>query len=165
MLGVASRAEEQHHRADDQHRETRIMQRAVLDDHHVRREQQPSDEDDPQRALFKECAGLVAVLDLLHGRDHHAGVQVQHAQHQRAVEDQIAVGLGAEEMPQTGPGALGVEQVDELIGDVAEEGAGQNAHRRRGDAAVEQQLAEGQRAAARLELFERHERLSAIIRP
>ena len=156
-LRVASRAEEQHDNADDEHRERGIVQHAAVDKEHVKGKQHAAEQDDPQRALLPDRAGPVAALDLLHGRDDHAGVQMQQTQHHRAVEHELAVALGAEEMPQSRPGALRIEQVDELIGDVAEKAAGQYAHRRRGDAAVEQQLAEGQRAAARLELFQSHQ--------
>ena len=156
-LRVPPRAEEERDDTDDEHdlarSEERVRHAEKLQPHH-----HAAHEDDPQRRFLEETVHDVAALCLEIEADRHTGVEVDDAEHHRAVEHERAVVHGIEEIRQTLPRACGIKHMYKLIRRVAEETARQRAHDERGYAAVQKQLAEAETALAGLYLRQRDHR-------
>ena len=154
---MASRAEEQQHHAHGQDPDSGPMQGGGLHHaQHVQGQQDAAQQDDPQGAFLEESVREVAGPLFLHEGDDHARVQVDDAQHHGPIEHCGAVVHRTEEIGQALPG--GAEHARDNGRRVAEAAAGESAHDKGADAAVEQQLAEGQGTAPGLDLLHGHQR-------
>ena len=80
------------------------------------------------------------------------------AEHHRADEHRHNVGHRTEQAPQLAPSVGLAGDLADLRERVAEKSAGEYAHHERRYAAVQKQLAEAQRALARLNFLHRHDR-------
>ena len=97
---------------------------------------------------------------LLHEVHDHSGVQMQQSQHHGPVKDHLAVMHRGEEVRKPFPGAVRMEDMLDLIGYVAEEGACKCPHHKGGDTAPQKQLYKRQRVLAGFQFRHSHNRCS-----